>query len=177
MGAEVLEEHHIVPRRHGGSDDSDNLVDLCPTCHEKVERLYDRRFYDELGIEQDADDDPIEMGTCDRLECLADAEHLIKSWAWQEMHVCPDHKVCGYPECERRSVSVVPCSHGEVLLCDEHRTCDHQGCESKTTRVVREPSTLGEKYHEYHVYCRDPSGEGEDHIPEDTDHNTYEVFW
>ena len=49
-GADVLEKHHIVPRRHGGSDAEENLVDLCPTCHERLERLYDKRFYDRLGV-------------------------------------------------------------------------------------------------------------------------------
>lgn len=45
----VLEEHHIVPRRFSGSDNDENLVQLCPTCHEKLERLYDERFYTELN--------------------------------------------------------------------------------------------------------------------------------
>lgn len=47
---DVLERHHIVPRRHGGSDESVNLVDLCPTCHSALETLYDERFYRVLGI-------------------------------------------------------------------------------------------------------------------------------
>jgi hypothetical protein len=46
---DVLETHHIVPRRHGGSDDGHNLVDVCPTCHQKLERLYDDRFYTAIG--------------------------------------------------------------------------------------------------------------------------------
>jgi len=45
-----IETHHVVPRRHSGSDDETNLVDLCPTCHERLERLYDKRFYQELGV-------------------------------------------------------------------------------------------------------------------------------
>jgi len=56
---QILEEHHIVPRRFDGSDDDENLVRLCPTCHEKLERLYDSRFYDELGVERpDSGDSP-----------------------------------------------------------------------------------------------------------------------
>lgn len=46
-----IETHHIVPRRHDGSDDEENLVDLCPTCHERLEALYNVDFYDSLGIE------------------------------------------------------------------------------------------------------------------------------
>jgi hypothetical protein len=57
---EVLEDHHIVPRRFGGSDEDENMVRLCPTCHRKIERLYDSRFYEEIGVEdtEDCDDEP-----------------------------------------------------------------------------------------------------------------------
>jgi hypothetical protein len=44
----VTESHHIVPQRYDGSDRDENLVDVCPTCHEKLERLYDDRFYQQL---------------------------------------------------------------------------------------------------------------------------------
>lgn len=46
----VLQEHHIVPKRHGGSDDDENLVDLCASCHQAVEKIYDKRFYKKLGV-------------------------------------------------------------------------------------------------------------------------------
>ena len=49
-GEGVLESHHIVPQRFGGSDAGENLVDLCPTCHERLERLYNKRFYRSLGV-------------------------------------------------------------------------------------------------------------------------------
>ena len=51
---EVLERHHVVPRRHGGSDREENLVTLCPTCHRKIEKLYNKRFYTALGVGQEA---------------------------------------------------------------------------------------------------------------------------
>ena len=47
---QILEEHHIVPRRFDGSDDDENLVCVCPTCHQKLERLYNERFYRELEV-------------------------------------------------------------------------------------------------------------------------------
>lgn len=52
---DVLETHHIVPRRHGGGNEDYNLVVLCPTCHEKLERLYDKRFYQAIGVGEPAD--------------------------------------------------------------------------------------------------------------------------
>lgn len=54
--AHILETHHVVPQRFGGSDDAENLVRVCPTCHERLERLYDGRFYDALGIETEDSD-------------------------------------------------------------------------------------------------------------------------
>lgn len=47
-----LETHHIVPRRYNGTDKEENLVDLCSNCHTKIERLYDKRFYRRIGIEE-----------------------------------------------------------------------------------------------------------------------------
>jgi len=46
----ALDQHHIVPKRHGGSDKDDNLVTLCPTCHAKIEReLYNKEFYEKIS--------------------------------------------------------------------------------------------------------------------------------
>lgn len=39
----VLEQHHIVPRRFGGSNKKSNLVTLCPNCHTKIEQVYDKK--------------------------------------------------------------------------------------------------------------------------------------
>lgn len=45
----VLEEHHIIPRRHGGTDGPDNLVTLCANCHSAIEKLYDDDVFRKLG--------------------------------------------------------------------------------------------------------------------------------
>ena len=45
---ELLQKHHIVPQRYNGPDEDSNLVELCPTCHRKIERLYNVTFYDYL---------------------------------------------------------------------------------------------------------------------------------
>jgi predicted HNH restriction endonuclease len=37
--AKDLTVHHVVPRREGGSDELDNLVTLCPPCHDEIEGL------------------------------------------------------------------------------------------------------------------------------------------
>lgn len=45
------EEHHILPQRFNGSDAETNTVDLCHDCHWKLERLYNKDFYNALGID------------------------------------------------------------------------------------------------------------------------------
>lgn len=47
-----LENHHIIPRRLNGSDNSDNLVKVCPSCHSKLEELYDNQFFNKLGVKK-----------------------------------------------------------------------------------------------------------------------------
>lgn len=44
----VLEEHHIIPQRLGGSDRPDNLATLCANCHTALEKIYDKRFWDTI---------------------------------------------------------------------------------------------------------------------------------
>jgi len=44
----VLQTHHLIPRRYGGSDQSENLVRLCANCHQAIESLYDDEFFDWL---------------------------------------------------------------------------------------------------------------------------------
>lgn len=45
-----LETHHVVPQRHGGSDEPENLVRLCSSCHAAVEKIWDDSFYSRLKI-------------------------------------------------------------------------------------------------------------------------------
>lgn len=48
-----LQTHHLVPQRMNGSDLKENLVIVCGDCHDKLEKLYDRRFYERLGLSDD----------------------------------------------------------------------------------------------------------------------------
>jgi hypothetical protein len=50
-----LDEHHIVPRRYGGSDRDENLVTLCANCHRAIEEIYDDRFYRALGVGKESE--------------------------------------------------------------------------------------------------------------------------
>jgi len=63
-----IETHHIVPRRHSGENSDENLVDLCPTCHERLERLYDKRFFESLGCVDVASDNETSREQRDRIK-------------------------------------------------------------------------------------------------------------
>jgi len=47
---DMLEQHHILPRRDGGTDRDKNLVTVCASCHNGLEHLYDRDFYSRFGV-------------------------------------------------------------------------------------------------------------------------------
>lgn len=49
----TFEEHHVVPQRYGGSDRSENIVNLCSNCHAAVERIWDDDFYRRLEQAKD----------------------------------------------------------------------------------------------------------------------------
>lgn len=54
---ECLQDHHIVPKEYNGSDSEDNLVTVCPTCHRKLHKLYNNRFYKKLGVDSDTSEE------------------------------------------------------------------------------------------------------------------------
>lgn len=61
-----LQTHHVVPRRHGGTDNPENLVTLCASCHQAIEQVYDDRFYKRLRSRSaDAPADDLEADGCE----------------------------------------------------------------------------------------------------------------
>lgn len=69
----VIHEHHIIPRRFGGSDDDENLLPLCPTCHVIVEETWDKEFYEAVGARQDAGEEYV-RGVLDAAACINDLD-------------------------------------------------------------------------------------------------------
>jgi len=151
--ADVLERHHIVPRRFGGSDSAENLVDLCPSCHEVLERLYDKRFYDVLGVSKEEKDFDY---LCVEAECCAHATQ--KFTGVQDVFCCDEHATCDYDRCDKTPVSVVDSRNRDDvtgLLCESHVVCSHRGCASTDTRIVeveKITSTECEPYCDYHGF-------------------------
>jgi len=56
----AMEQHHILPRRFGGSDGGENTVTLCASCHNAVESIYDKSFWAAVGLRPSPDQDPLE---------------------------------------------------------------------------------------------------------------------
>jgi len=128
-----IEQHHIVPRRFGGSDDGENLVGLCASCHAAVEKLYDGRFYDQLGVESGT------SGTCELDGCTASAARTLDDHSGS-LQVCADHgDSCGanlgvYDGlCSQTAARVVRSWYDNKikLRCDDHNVCGESGCKSR----------------------------------------------
>jgi len=78
-----IQVHHIVPQRFNGSDNRENLVALCERCHEKIENLYDKRFYEKLGVEDESGqrESHFECLTCNcRAETKISVHASVASW-------------------------------------------------------------------------------------------------
>lgn len=149
---EPLDEHHIVPRRFGGSDDRENIVTVCPTCHRKLERLYDRRFYTELGVtSEDSDGEHI----CASTDCTS--LDTRKLGGYTEIWCCDDHAICRAArineyrhavECRDDASAVLSVPDGGLsTVCDDHAVCNHDGCQNRDVRYGV-PHTFG-----MNVYC------------------------
>lgn len=46
---ELLEKHHVVPQRMGGSDQEKNLITVCRPCHQELERIYKYDFFSKVS--------------------------------------------------------------------------------------------------------------------------------
>jgi len=138
---DVLQEHHIVPRRYDGSDESVNLVTLCPTCHRKIESMYDKRFYDALGVEKATADETVITETCHTVSCTAEADHEIGCTRDSgSLYLCDGHKECRFKDCDKRRVVAIQENRHYASVCEEHSICAEDGCMSTETRVYKAPS-------------------------------------
>jgi hypothetical protein len=56
----AIEEHHVLPRRFGGSDKEDNLIEVCSSCHSALESIYNKSFWSSVGLRPSSDQDTVE---------------------------------------------------------------------------------------------------------------------
>lgn len=122
---DVIQEHHIIPRRYDGSDAGRNLVNLCPSCHDSVERIYDDSFFEELGLEKTSRAEHNMM--CEWGECTSrDTFHIGSEH--NDMFCCDQHRRCVISDCNKIGTPVTLHPDTLVILCDGHRECNHSGC-------------------------------------------------
>jgi hypothetical protein len=97
-----IEAHHIVPQRFNGRDTRENLVGVCERCHKKLERLYDKRFYEQLGIDDSKGERTPHFG-CMIPDCTDYAEVRLggRASAWY----CKHHATTMMEQNPHRTVS------------------------------------------------------------------------
>lgn len=110
-----IEEHHIVPQRFDGSDAETNLVDLCHDCHWKLERLYNKDFWEAIGI-----DDPRST---------------------QESHVTCHYSGCTNKATDSYSVTAHT-GQGLTLRCPEHSSRSNSDSREIRGEPTRNPDDL-----------------------------------
>lgn len=126
---DILERHHIVPARFGGTDDPRNLVDLCPSCHAAIEKIHDKRFYDAMGV---TSPDPIPEGA----DCFVGGCKAEATTRRDGVLTCAEHDTCAYTSCNRIGLTKAVTNNGAVtLICSLHRLCSHPPCGSRDTKV------------------------------------------
>lgn len=75
-----LETHHVVPRRFGGADSDENLARLCAGCHSAIEKLYNKRFYDRLGVKPESQQRPDDVDEAmANIETYGVPEHKLQT--------------------------------------------------------------------------------------------------
>jgi hypothetical protein len=142
-----LQQHHIVPRRFNGSDTNENIVTVCPTCHDKLEDLYDKRFYDTLGVKKTDSE-------CDYNGCYSTDTTRYKNGELL-VHVCDTHAKCVvdpgmHSPCTKSGLVPVYRGGGVVLVCGNHNGCNAGDC-GATAKYIRDAKVGVDRFCEGHA--------------------------
>ena len=147
---DVIQSHHIIPRRYDGTDEGRNIVDLCPSCHDAIERIYDDSFFEELGVEK-ATRSKYNI-ECEWRDCTSRDTYNIDSGV-HEMFVCKKHRECRRGNCEKIGTPARLHKVGLTILCDEHRVCNRTGCYSSDVIAYNTSYSRG------YVFCPEHAAE------------------
>jgi len=101
-----IQTHHVVPRRYDGSDDEENLVDLCCNCHQRLEKLYDKRFYEEISVARTANP---------QVDYDVDA---VKEWVAEECNPVEKRQELVYCVAEGRNIDNPHYQEAELIISD-----------------------------------------------------------
>lgn len=98
-----LQTHHIVPQRKNGSDREENLVIVCADCHSNLEALYDKRFYERLGLSDDSGEQRSHFA-CTIPDCDEPATMRVQNAKGFVDWWCEDH---GEPQADADNATVL----------------------------------------------------------------------
>lgn len=84
-----IEEHHIIPQRFDGPDEPGNIVGLCERCHKKLERLYDKSFYEFFGIDDEQGKRQTHL-PCEHVDCNERPSRIL-SQGYGKVRYCEEH--------------------------------------------------------------------------------------
>jgi len=161
-----LEEHHLVPKRYGGSDSQKNLATLCASCHSAIEKLYDDAFFKRMGVSKPSKSTDQCGWRCMHENCTSTDTSTIKCInCGFEMVLCNAHKKCTV--CGDNKIDAVPVKnpeeqdgpHQHTPRCKQHRICTQNGCASYDTSVldVDDPIWGGRTLCDIHRIEKEPS--------------------
>lgn len=81
-----LDEHHVIPQRFGGPDSKENIVEVCQLCHQRLEALYDKSFFEWFGIEDEQGERTFHR-QCEAVDCTNQAAvkvHAMRAYGLLE---------------------------------------------------------------------------------------------
>lgn len=123
---EGIEQHHILPQRFDGSERESNVVDLCHDCHWKLERLYNKDFWDAVGVEDPRSTKETHL-TCDYHKCLNQAVGDFRTTAGTLTYRCEEHKPSNSVEnSELRSINGADQEFINKTISQLELICQHQ---------------------------------------------------
>lgn len=136
-----IHSHHVVPQEYGGSDEEQNLVDLCASCHSAIHKMYGQRFYRELGVTKPDTSESV----CSVSDCTSTTGKFLPATVegvveGGEVALCDHHAKCNESGCSRDAKHVVvPWSSESTprVVCSTHSVCSHSGCGSNETYIMK----------------------------------------
>lgn len=133
---DTIESHHIIPSRHGGSDNDPNRVEVCATCHQALEKIYDERFWARVGA----------MSKRRKMGVLVDDVDARLQQAQTRLYaeigdireeLDTDYRESTYPEAEEIALNNVSVDHPQEDIEEDVNRLDSDDFRKEVKREVR----------------------------------------
>ena len=146
---DVIQGHHIIPRRYDGTDEGRNIVDLCPSCHDAIERIYDDSFFEELGVEKVSRTDGRSV-QCGHPGCTSEETYHFETET-HDIWLCEGHRRCAFDDCDKIGTPVPRYDSDFIQVCDEHRVCKRDSCLNRDVTAYELEHIGGRLYCDTHA--------------------------